>query len=241
MQIKFDTKKVKLLSICCSFRRPEDLSDMIKTFNDTKSEGTELFIYLHEDDPLLEKYLPIVKDQSYIIEKHRMLCKAINYTIFNLFPNIPYYQTIVDDMRYRTKNWDTILVNALNTVSDFGTANPRVIDDNNWNTYQHPSAEVYSWKFVNTIGYIYPPDFDAFGADMYLRDLCKGINGLVYISSVYIEHLWWGGCNKPGDINITESYSNEKQKYGMEVYHRWRSTEMNQIIQKILDAKKIVG
>lgn len=230
MTISKDT--TNLLSICCSFRRPSLLKDMIKTFYETRSERTDLFIYLHSDDPFLADYLPIVQGCNYVIDTHRSLCKTINHVVFDLFPEIKYYQTIVDDHRYRTLNWDKRLIEELNKVNDLGSASPKTISDENWNIWQHPSAEVYSWKFVSTLGYVYPPEFDGFGADFYLKNISKAVNGLVYVPDVHIEHLWWSGCGKPADQNIQEGYSGNNQTHGVNTYNNWVARDRAAAISK---------
>lgn len=238
-QIYFDKNKVNLLSMCCTFRRPKMLQNMLDSFYKTKSEGSEIIIYLHEDDPFLNDYLPVVKDQNYILDVHRMLCKAMNHIAFNIYPKIPYYQTIVDDHIYKTVGWDNMLINALHEkTNDLGFVCPADgINNNDWYKYEHPSAEVYSWKFISTVGYIYPKDFDAFGSDLYMKDIAKAINALTHVPEVLIEHLWYAGCGKNPDINIQEGYSSKSQQHGLQVYNEWIKTERTQLIKKLLEIR----
>lgn len=234
-QILFNKPDVKLLAICCTFRRPQMLKEMIQTFRDTKSDGTELLIYLHDDDPFLNDYIPIVYNCNYIISEHRMLCKVMNYVVFELFPEIPYYHLICDDHRYRTKGWDNILTKSLKEKSnDIGfTCAADLVNNGNWDQCQHPSAEMWSWKFVKALGYVHPRDFNALGGDYYTKDISQSLNALNFVPEVVIEHLWWPGCGKEPDENIKEGYSIEAQNYGCDVYNKWVKEDRDNAIKRV--------
>jgi hypothetical protein len=230
--ILFDKSKVNLLAICCSFRRPKVLQGLIETFNDTKSQNTELLIYLHEDDKFLKEYEPITEKCNYIIDVHRMLCPSINHVVFNEFPEIPYYEIVNDDFRYRTKNWDEKLIKILKEKSnDIGfTCGADLINGGNWHKYEHPSAEIWSWKFVKALGYVYPPAINAFCADHYAKNIAKSLNALNYVPEVIIEHLWYPICGKQPDENIKDGYSEASQAYGHKAYNDWvRNDRINAI------------
>jgi hypothetical protein len=237
-QILFNKQDVKLLAICCTFRRPNMLKEMIETFKETKSEGTELLIYLHEDDPCINDYFPVVKNCNYILDAHRMLCKVMNYIVFEVFPEISYYHLICDDHRYRTKGWDNILTKTLKEkYNDIGfTCGADLINAGNWYLCEHPSAEMWSWKFVKALGYVHPRDFDAFGGDFYTKDISKSLNALNFVPEVVIEHLWYGGCGKKTDKNIEEGYSLEAQARGTAVYEKWVKEDRENAIKRVKEA-----
>jgi len=235
-----DKYNTRLLSICSSFRRPEILKGMLNSFDKTKSIGTEIFIYLHDDDPFLEQYKDVVAGRNYEIGIHRNLQQAINYVVFDLFPEIQYYQTVNDDFIYHTIGWDTILSSALEENAGgygFSCGRHSVVED--WKRCKHPSAEVYSWKFVNAMGYVYPKNMEHACLDHFTKDISIMINGLVFVESVIIEHLWYGGCNKQKDINTIELYNDDVFSKAKLQYEFWRDNEKVHAFVRIAKAKGI--
>jgi len=234
-------ENTQLLAICCTFRRPAMLKNMIESFEKTRSKTTQLIIYLHDDDPYLKEYEDVVKNQNYIIEKHRYLQEVINHVTFDVIPGIPYYQIICDDHLYHTPGWDKILIENLEKQANgWGFACGRDgINNDNWNVCQHPSAEIWSWKFCNTIGYVYPRTFKHTGMDFYTKNLGLAINGLVFVPEVRIEHLWYGGCSKPMDDNLKEKYAGGAFNEGEQIFNAWAKEEKQIAIDKINKAKEL--
>ena len=234
-------QETKLLAICCTFRRPAMLKNMLESFKKTRSESTEIVIYLHDDDPHLEEYKEVVKNEYRIIGQHRTLQEVINYVTFDVYPKVPYYQIICDDHLYHTVEWDTILIENLERrANGWGFACGRDgINNDNWELCQHPSAEIWSWKFCNTIGYVYPRSFKHTGMDFYTKNLGLAINGLVFVPEVRIEHLWYGGCNKPMDDNLKEKYAAKQFDEGETIFKKWVQEERQTAIDKINKEKEL--
>ena len=59
----------KVLIMVASRNRPQKLYDMLSSFESTKSKGTEIAIYIADDDPCIDKYLPIIKPYTHRIGK----------------------------------------------------------------------------------------------------------------------------------------------------------------------------
>lgn len=233
-------ENTKLLSICCTFRRPQMLKQMIDSFHKTKSEGTEIFVYLHDDDPRLDEYKSIIGNNRHVIGKHRNLQEVANHVVFDIYPGIQYYQLICDDHLYHTQGWDTLLTDALKRSSnDWGFACGRdLINGDNWHLFQHPSAEVWSWKMAKTLGYVYPRNLNGMNMDYYTKDLASAINGLVFVPEVVIEHLWYGNCGREEDENIKERYTKASLELGEKNYRDWVAKEKMSSIARINEARE---
>lgn len=229
----------KLLSICCTFRRPDMLQDMLKTHYATRSDDTEIIMYLHEDDPHLDKYKSYIGDHNHIIDRHRNMQEVINHVVFDLYPGIDYYQIICDDHLYKTPCWDKILVNRfIERSNGWGFCCGRdLINNDNWYMFQHPSAEIWSWKMAKTLGYVYPREFEHQGFDYYAKDLGLSINGLVFVPEVVIQHLWYAGCGKEPDENIKEKYSDEAYHRAATALKNWQETDKKAAIARIQKAR----
>lgn len=236
-------KSTRLLSICCSFRRPTLLRGMLKSYYDTKaSDKTEVFVYLHLDDPHLEEYRAFIDDYQYKIDRHRCLQEVINHVVFEVYPEIPYYQVIVDDHVCRTMRWDEMLISALERNDGWGFACARdLVNNDNWHNAEHPSGEIFSWKQASTLGYAYPRNFMQTGMDFYAKDLGKSLGALTLVPEAIIEHLWYHGSDRPMDKNLAENYSQSSLEYAHKAYDDWKREERIIALNKIADRKKKDG
>jgi hypothetical protein len=230
----------RFLSICSSFRRPGMLQDMLGTFYANRSQGTEIFLYLHEDDPYLADYKKFISLHHHVIGPHRNLQQVVNHVVFELFPGIPNYQILVDDHLIHTKHWDALLRDALDSrAGGWGfSCGKDGANHGNWEEYKHPSAEIWTWKMAKTLGYVYPRNMEAMQLDYYTKGLGLAIDGLVFVPDVFIEHLWYGGCGKPMDLNIREKYNNASVDRAERQFYEWERTEKMIAVGKINKAKK---
>jgi hypothetical protein len=231
---------MRLLTICPSYMRPGHVEEMLKTFDATKSPGTEIFVYLSHYDPFLKQYRKILRGRNFYEGERVYMTNALNETCFDRYPEIPYYQILCDDFRYRTVGWDEKLINALHTrANDWGWACGRdLINNDNWHKYEHPSAEVFSWKFIKTMGYVWPRGFKQFGMDKFSKYISMMLpNGTIHVPEVVIEHLLW---EKPEQMDETSkiSYSPEMVANGKEVLRAWMENESEEVISRLHKAIK---
>ena len=231
---------IRLLAICTSFRRPEMLKNMLQSFRATKSPGTDIFIYLHDDDPFLNEYQAFIDGWPHVVGPHKFLQRVVNDTVFEYRPETPYYQFICDDHIYHTIGWDALLIDAIKTkANDWGFCCGRDLANNdNWELNKHPSAEIWSWKMAKTLGYIYARGFEHHGIDFYSKDLGLAIDALTFVPEVVIEHLWYGGCGKPGDQNIIDHYKGPVMEKAQQVFLDWQKNEKQIAIDKIRAVQK---
>ena len=233
-------KNTRLLSICCTFRRPQTLKNMLKSWESTKSDNTEMFVYLHMDDPRLNEYMEFIQLYDHVVDVHRNLQEVINHVFFNLYPKVPYGQVITDDAVYHTKEWDNILIAEFERQSNgWGFVCGRDGANNDqWNICKHPSMEIWSRKQASLLGYVYPRNMEAMHLDYYTKSLGLAVNGLIHVPSVFIEHLWSGGCKKEPDQNIKEKYNPECLAKAQKQFDEWERTEKAIAVQKIQEAQK---
>lgn len=235
------SKETKILSICSSFRRPHQLPAMLDTFLKTRSPNTEIFIYLHADDYSLaeyEKLLPKYTWVNWMIGPHKNIQEVVNYAVFEEHPEIPYYQIICDDHLYETEDWgNKILTEFEAKTNGWGFACGNDMQNDNWWTWAHPSAEFWSWKMAKTLGYVYPCTMRHQGLDFYTKDLGMAV-GLVFVPEVHIRHLWAAGCANP-DINIIEGYTSTNFDYATKMFEQWKLVDKPIALEKINAAKAL--
>ena len=219
------------------------LKNMLLSHYATRSPGTEIINYLHCDDPFLWQYQFFIDEYSYIIDRHRNLQEVINHIVFDVYPEIPYYQIITDDAIYHTPKWDTMLISEFEKRSNgwgFACGNDGA-NNGDWYQYEHPSMEIWSWKQAKLLGYVWPRYFNHQGIDFFTKDLAKSIRGLVFVPEVSIEHLYWGGCKKKQDDNIKEAYSGKAYSEAFAAYRKWIKEDKGTAVKKITEARENEG
>jgi hypothetical protein len=111
----------KLLVICPSRIRPDRIQNMLRSFDETKSEGTDIIIYISDCDPRLEEYKVALEGRRYEIGKRLFPSAVCNY-LARKYPDYLYYADVADDHIYRTKNWDKILIDEIESHGGWGVS-----------------------------------------------------------------------------------------------------------------------
>jgi hypothetical protein len=200
--------------MCSSKGRPERIHEMIDSFNENKSENTELIVYVSEDDPKLYDYNAALEKTNYIIGPNKPMCKVLNYICTELYPNIDFYQEINDDHVIRTYHWDKSIINGLNEKrNSFGYAYGASLN--------LPTSIVASGKLVRFLGYFFPKYFDQLYCDKYLRDVFKDTNISIYIPEVFVEHKHVHFELAKWDDTYRKVYSEGSEIIGQAAYKTW--------------------
>lgn len=233
------TGKTRLLSICPSRSRPEKLAYMLKTFDETKSEGTEMVVYVADDDPRLKEYIPVLDGRDYRIGPRKTIVEVNNYFTTEVYPGLPYYQEVNDDHAYRTKGWDEKLIHVIEFHGlGWGIACGEDTVHKHWQNIKHPSAALISGNIVRALGYFFWPKLKHLGCDGFIRDIGEGIDKLFYVPDVRIEHLHF--VNKKADFdkdpNYSSIYTKEATEYMEGVILEWQRDFKWRDINRIKDA-----
>ena len=172
----------RLLLSCPSRGRPDRIQEMLNSFDETKSDGTSIYIVLDDDDPKLIDYLKILNGRPYEIRKRDLLAQIHNYIVM-FHPAYDYYMPINDDVIFRTKGWDNILVETIeNRGGGWGISYGNDLCGNvRW---ELPTFGCISGNIVKTLGYIYPIELRALFGDTFLLDLGRALGRLFYCQDV---------------------------------------------------------
>ena len=230
----------KLLSMCPSGIRPDRIQEMLSSFDKTKSEGTDIAIYVSETDPKLEEYKQVLKDRNLIIGKKLHIVNVFNYFSCELFPDYQYYQTIDDDHIYHTPGWDKILINDIETKGNgWGIACGKdlIHVGKEWEQPDFfPSAQIISANIVKALGYYCTPLIEHVCCDLFFRDIANGIGKFFKNPDVIIEHKHWCGGKVACDDQYRFSTGQKQMEKDTLAYQLWCSRDRNNDIRKILNA-----
>jgi len=227
----------KLLVMVPTRGRPKICKEMWDSYQATKSEGTDILLYLNEDDEKLGEYLKIFKS-NYVIGPRKYLAAAYNFLFEKYGENFKWFAPCNDDHIFFTPQWDIKLISIINELGrDWGLA---AAEDRltNWAEYQHPSGCVVSGSIPRTLGYFIWPAIRHIGIDCYFMRLMRGIDRLYHSKDIVIEHRHWLNGKRPLDANYKWVYNQEQYNYGMVMVQEYINNHLEKDIVKIQDAMR---
>lgn len=184
-------------------------------------EKVEICFYIDNDDnesktcilQLIEKYGKNIKYTS--SEKKLNLSQMWNYAYENISTG-EILMLCADDIRFRTKSWDTIIKNEFLKVNDkillvFG-------DD----LIQNEKLATHSFihrKWVDISGFWLPPYFCADYVDTWLDDVARKINRIKYLPNVITEHMHFSVNKSKYDENTAKRLENLKKENPGNIYY----------------------
>lgn len=184
-------------------------------------EKVEICFYIDNDDnesktcilQLMEKYGKNIKYTS--SEKKLNLSQMWNFTYENISTG-EIIMLCADDIRFRTKSWDTIIKNEFLKVNDkillvFG-------DD----LIQNEKLATHSFihrKWVDISGFWLPPYFCADYVDTWLDDVARKINRIKYLPNVITEHMHFSVNKSKYDENTEKRLENLKKENPGKIYY----------------------
>ena len=227
MKVKLNIPKNTRNITICSSKRPHRLKDTIASYLATRSDFSQLVVYVSTDDPLINEYN--LNDVNYIIGPYRTLVEVTNHISCNVLPDFEYYSEVNDDHIYRTNKWDESLIHAIETHGQgWGMS---------YGYTQHlPTAIMMSGNIVKTLGCFFYREFKHQYIDNYLKDITEGIHRKFYVKDVFVEHCHPGFGKAQQDEIYAVSNGDEQSKYGLRVYTEWCRDKKVADINKLLSA-----
>ena len=203
---------------------------MLKSFDETKSEGTDMVIYIADDDPRLEEYKIALKDRNYEIGKRLPTSHVYNY-LSEKYTDYKYYGDVADDHIYHTKGWDKILTDEIESHGGWGVSF-------GWGMIRPkearlPQASIMSGNMVKALGYMSTPLITHAYNDRFLQDLTEALGILYPRPDVVIEHQHVLNSKAQMDDNYRWVLSQETLETGKQQYEMWRRDKMQEDINKI--------
>lgn len=224
----------RLLLTCPSRGRPELIKTMIESYEMTKSNDSDLCIYLDNDDPNLIYYIENI-DKKYYIVGDRMPVAQIHNHIIDIHPAYQYYMPINDDIKFLNNGWDIMLINAINERGGgWGIAFGRDTDGVEFYP-QFPTFSVVSRNIINTIGYVYPRELKMMFGDTFLLDIGRAIGKLFYVPDIVIQH------KQPVHLDTYEVKSKDFYNSERDAYAKYIDNKLEDDVNKLLEAISLQG
>lgn len=220
----------RVLLTCPSRGRPELLKEMLESFRETHSPGTDLVIYLDNDDPRLNEY----DNNNMVYIGQRMHVAQIHNHLVNAHPGYDFYMPVNDDITFKTKGWDRILSDTINNKGNgwgiaYGDDSTGNASSNKFNL-PIPSFGMISSNIIKTLGHMYPLELKMMFGDTFLLDLGRAIGKLFYCPEVILKHT------PPGYVLNDHREGSHFYKTEQLAYAQYIDNNLDNDISKIFDA-----
>ena len=199
-----------LVVLVPSRNRPQNIEDLIKSFDETETES-DLIVIVDDDEPQMDAYLQLGCDVLMVEKQGKGMAKPLNFAARHYAHKYRHFAFLGDDHRPRTKNWD---LHFINTLDELGTG---LVYGNDLLQGENLATAVgMTGNIVNALGGMVPPDMIHLYLDNFWMTLGKDLNALRYIPEVVLEHLhpiagkaeWDEGYMA---VNAEEVYSTDKK------------------------------
>lgn len=191
-------------------QRPNQLKRLVDSVNATAAhpELIELVTYTDDDDP---SYDALELDIDWVrVQGNRHIDGLVNLSaMWNRCYEASSGDIVMhcgDDIVFRTPDWDTIVYEAFDAVPDkilFAFGRDGIQDANNFGTHG-----LLHRKWVETVGFLFPPLFSSDYNDTFLNFVAKSIGRHREID-IYTEHMHF--C--AGKANIDQNTAERLQRH----------------------------
>ena len=172
-----------LVVIVPSRGRPDSIKELLKSFDETKTES-DLLVVVDDDDPTLDAYLDTGADIFIVKKDGKGMAKPLNFTANLMKDKYRHFAFIGDDHRPRTMNWD---VHFLNALDELGTG--LVYGNDLFQGENLPTAIAMSGDIVKALGGMTPQGMIHLYLDNFWMKLGQDLGALRYMPEVIVEHL----------------------------------------------------
>jgi len=184
--------KNKISLLIPTRNRYNNIVRLIKSVKETANyfENIEILLYVDNDDTStinsIKQNRADLHGAKVYVGQQTTLGKAYNALCKNCIGDV--IMSGADDIVFKTKNWDTILLDKYNSLDSkiaLFAANDLYTDPNEFSTHPFLTREA-----INCFGFFIPNEFDCNYADRWWSDVFKGIDRYFTIP-IIIEHLHW--------------------------------------------------
>lgn len=198
-------------------------------FNTMSGENLiEIYFYVDFDDglsvPAINELQSIYKNIKYIQSHHIILSNTVNI-LSSLSPG-PYYMNGADDILFRTKNWDLLIIDAFSEWEDkIGIVHGR----DGIHSGGLATHSFFHKNWINTLGYLCPPYFAVDMADRWNSEIAGAVKRKKYLEELYIEHMHPNVKKSERDETYNMANIHRKRKIFKTIYDDLKSLKMNDI------------
>jgi|10_taG_2_1085330.scaffolds.fasta_scaffold00397_27 hypothetical protein len=224
--------------------RVRSVVSLIKSIHDTAEslDNIEFCFYIDDDDSNSISFFENLPDDEEfknikcIIDKQILLSETYNEMYKVAEGDIIMYAA--DDIKFNTKNWDTIVENKFKEFED-GAALVFGFDGIQAPGHLATHGFVHR-KLIDLLEYVLPPYFGADYADHWMTEIYSQVGRKIFVD-LDIEHMHYSKGKTPIDETYLSSAltrSQSQQTYSLEEMIDKRKSDINKIRTYISNFKK---
>jgi hypothetical protein len=174
----------KILALIPSRGRPNKLEELLNNIKETTSDMTDIVVLLDSDD--VDNYKEVLDKTkvTYEVFDNKTVPVMMNEVCHKNINKYVAFTLLADDNAILTKNWDTILLDAMKEIGYWGVVFP---SDGYHGNYLCVVPMV-GYRFIKTIGWIHNPDVMHLFQDHILKDITEPLGLYIYVPDVIINH-----------------------------------------------------
>lgn len=198
---------METISVVCPTRnRPEWLRRLWQSAKDTASVMPEFCTYIDDDDTFS---VPICKELGIKYRQGPPKVYTQNYNEAYVLATGSIAFDVADDFIFREKNWD------LKVIAEFDKTDDKLIFVHGFDGTEGAENATHFFvhrRWVETLGYLFPPYFRWANADVWMTRVAKLIGRQVYLPITLAEHMHLCQGKALADKTYTEA-SERIRKY----------------------------
>ena len=216
-----------MLIVCPSRGRPTNIAVLQHCWDDT-TNAAELLVCVDEDDPTLNEYRALfpTSGRGLVVGPRKSLCGWINHVALALCDIHDAIGFIGDDVRPRTPNWDTELVDSL---QPFGVVYGNDLHQGE-RLCTHP---LFDSRFVQTWGFACPPGLTHLYVDNFWMSVGQRLGTLVYREDVILEHMHPHAGKADMDAGYREVNSRDSYRLDRAAYERYMTQRFDEDMERL--------
>ena len=199
-----------LVVLVPSRNRPGSIAELIKSFDETKTES-DLIVIIDDDEPQMDAYLELGCDVLMVEKQGKGMAKPLNFAANLYADKYRHFAFLGDDHRPRTMNWD---VHFLNKLDELGTG--LVYGNDLLQGENLATAVAMTGNIVKALGGMVPQGMIHLYLDNFWMTLGRDLKALAYLPEVILEHLHpvagkaeWDDQYR--EVNAPDVYSADKK------------------------------
>lgn len=177
------SKQEKILIIIPTKERLNDFVTFANSWVSTTEGKSDVLVLIDEDDTTYDN---ILSQYPFIYKKGKggTVLELLNKHALENCKKYKYLSFIEDDCNFNTQGWETIFINKLNEIGDYG-----VVWGNDLINKDHlVGIPFLDSKIVEVLGYMSPPNIKFLWVDYFWKKVGEDLGTLHYFSDVIVEH-----------------------------------------------------
>jgi hypothetical protein len=230
-----ETRVTGLLTLVPTRNRVENALGLLHTWYDTSTEDDSgLLFVVGTEDPRLEEYRKKIPKEHLFVFPDRGLVKALNYVAPRYVNEYESIGFMGDDHRPRNPGWDKRYLDALRASGPgYVYGNDLLMGE------QLPTQVAISSSIIKALGFFGPPGFWHLYVDNTWRDMGAGLDRLIYLDDVVVEHMHPAAGKAEFDSGYKHVNSQMMVKHDQQEYKRWKRVDYPKELNRVAQALDI--